>query len=166
MEALFWRAFTFNRIRGPLRRSYDGTVPAWVIWIVAAAVLAAGEIFTLGFFLGPIAVAAVLAAAVAALGGAVEIQLIAFVVGSLASLAFLRPIVNRHLRTPAALRTGTAALVGESALVVEKVDATGGRVRIGGDVWSARTYDDDGPIEPGARVTVLEIKGATALVSE
>ena len=141
-------------------------MPEWVIWIVAAAGLAAGEIFTLGFFLGPIALAALVAAAVAALGGSVELQLVAFVLGSLASLALIRPIVRRHVRTPAALRTGTAALVGESAVVLERVDAGGGRVRIGGEVWSARSYDAAPPIEPGARVTVLEIKGATALVSE
>ena len=141
-------------------------MPAWVIWMVAAAALAAGEIFTLGFFLGPIALAAVLAAVVAALGASIELQLVAFVLGSLASLALIRPIVRSHVRTPAALKSGTAALVGESAVVLERVDGDGGRVRIGGEVWSARSYDGGQAIEPGARVTVLEIKGATALVSE
>lgn len=131
-----------------------------------AAVLAAGEIVTLGFFLGPIALAALLAAVVAALGGSIEVQLAAFVLGSLASLALVRPIVRRHLRTPPALRTGTAALSGQSAVVLEQVNADGGRVRIGGEVWSARAYDESQVLEPGARVTVLEIKGATALVSE
>ena len=137
-----------------------------MVWIVAAAVLAAGEIFTLGFFLGPIALAAVVAAAAAALGASVELQLVAFVVASLASLAIVRPIVKRHTRTPAALRTGTAALVGAPAVALERIDGEGGRVRIGGEVWSARVYDDAQAIEPGVRVTVLEIKGATALVSE
>jgi membrane protein implicated in regulation of membrane protease activity len=141
-------------------------VPAWVLWILAAAALAAGEIFTLGFFLGPIALAAVVAAIVAALGGGVAFQIAAFIVGSLASLALVRPIVQRHLRTPAQLRTGTAALLGTTGLVLERVDHSGGQVRIGGEVWSARPYDDAQVIEPGARVEVLEIKGATALVSE
>ena len=140
-------------------------MPAWVLWTIAAAALAAGEIVTLGFFLGPIALAAVLAAVVAAVGGAVELQIAAFVLGSLASLALVRPIVRAHLRTPARLRTGTAALVGTTAVVVERVNGEKGRVRLGGEVWSARSYDDE-VIEPGARVTVLEIKGATALVSE
>lgn len=134
--------------------------------MVAAAALAAGEVVTFGFFLGPIALAALVAALVAALGASVELQLAAFVVASLASLAIIRPIVRRHLRTPAALRTGTAALVGETALVLERVTRDEGQVRIGGEVWSARAYDEDGVIEPGARVTVLDIKGATALVSE
>lgn len=137
-----------------------------MIWTIAAAALAAGEIFTFGFFLGPIALAALLAAAVAALGGSVELQVAAFIVGSVASLALVRPIVRRHLRTPAALRTGTAALPGQPAVVLERVDADGGRVRIGGEVWSARAYDEGEVLEPGTRATVLEIKGATALVSE
>jgi membrane protein implicated in regulation of membrane protease activity len=141
-------------------------VAAWVVWTIAAAALAVGEVVTLGFFLGPIALAAVLAAVVAALGGSIELQFGAFVVGSLASLAFLRPVVRRHLRTPAALRSGTAALVGQPAVVLERVDVDGGQVRIGGEIWSARAYDETQVLEPGVRATVLEIKGATALVSE
>ena len=137
-----------------------------MIWIVAAAALAAGEILTLGFSLGPIALAALVAALVALAGAGVELQVAAFVLASIASLAVVRPLVNRHLRTPGHLRTGTAALVGETALVLEQVDGNGGRVRIGGEIWSARAYDEDQVIEPGARVSVLAIKGATALVSE
>jgi membrane protein implicated in regulation of membrane protease activity len=140
-------------------------VPDWVLWLILAAVLAAGEVFTLSFFLGPIALAAVLAAAVAGLGGGLELQVAAFAVGSLASLAIVRPIARRHLRTPANVRTGTAALVGATAVVVERVDADGGQVKIGGEVWSARAYDEDAVIDPGTRVSVLEIKGAIALVS-
>ena len=140
-------------------------MPDWVLWLILAAALAAGEVFTLGFFLGPIALAAVLAAAVAGLGGGLELQVAAFAVGSLASVAIVRPIARRHLRMPASVRTGTAALVGATAVVVERVDAEGGRVKIGGEVWSARAYDEDAVIDPGARVSVLEIKGATALVS-
>ncbi len=141
-------------------------MPAWAVWVVVGALLAVGEIFTLGFFLGPIALAAVVAAAVAAAGGGLALQLAAFIVASLASLAIVRPIVRRHLRTPAQLRTGTAALVGAPAVVLERVDDNGGRVRIGGEVWSARAYQEGQVLEEGARVEVLEIKGATALVSE
>lgn len=140
-------------------------MPEWVLWMIAAAALAAGEVATMGFFLGPIALAALVAAIVAAVGGGLELQWAAFLLGSLASLALIRPIARRHLRTPFAIRTGTAALVGSSAVVVARVDGSGGRVRIDGDVWSARAYDEDAVLEPGARVTVLEIKGATALVS-
>ena len=138
----------------------------WVWWMIGAGVLAVGEIFTLSFFLGPIAVAAV-AAAIAALAGAgLGIQWIVFTAVSLASLAVLRPIARRHLRTPAQIRTGTAALVGSRALVLERVDGDGGQVKIGGEIWSARSYDEDHVFEEGSRVEVLDIKGATALVSE
>jgi membrane protein implicated in regulation of membrane protease activity len=147
------------------RRGTIPGVPDWVLWVILAALLAVGEVFTLGFFLGPIALAALVAAAVAAFGLGLELQVAAFAVGSIASLAIVRPIAKRHLRTPASLRTGTAALVGATAVVVERVDAEGGRVKIGGEVWSARSYDEDAVIDPGTRVSVLEIRGATALVS-
>ena len=134
--------------------------------MIVAVALAAGEIVTMGFFLGPIAVAAVLAAVAGAVGAGVAIQLVVFIVASIASLALLRPIAVKHLRTPARLRTGTAALVGSRALVLQRVDSDGGQVKIGGEVWSARAYDETQVIEPGKRVEVVKIEGATALVYE
>jgi membrane protein implicated in regulation of membrane protease activity len=94
------------------------------------------------------------------------VQLVVFIVGALASLATIRPIARRHLQMPARLRTGTAALVGARAVVVERVDAHGGRVRLGGEVWSARAFDESQVLEPGATVNVADIQGATALVYE
>jgi membrane protein implicated in regulation of membrane protease activity len=138
----------------------------WVWWMIAAGVLAIGEIATLGFFLGPIAIAAVTAAIVALVGGGLALQWIVFIAVSLASLVVLRPIARRHLRTPAQLRTGTAALVGRPAVVVERVDRDGGQVKLAGEVWSARAYDDDEAFEAGTRVEVMKIDGATALVAE
>ena len=138
----------------------------WVLWMIAAGGLIAGEIFTLSFFLGPIGVAAVAAAIVALLGGGLVAQMAIFIVASAGSLVFLRPIATRHMRTPGRLRSGSAALVGSKALVLERVDADNGQVKIGGEVWTARAYDDDAVIEPGARVQVLKIEGATALVAE
>ncbi len=138
----------------------------WVWWMIAAGALAVGEIFTMGFFLGPIAIAAVLAAAVSLAGGGLAASWIVFILASLGSLAVLRPIARRHLRTPPRIRTGTAALVGGPATVVERVDANGGCVKIGGEVWTARAYDEDDSFEPGTRVEVMKIDGATALVAE
>jgi membrane protein implicated in regulation of membrane protease activity len=138
----------------------------WVWWMIAAGALAVGEIFTMGFFLGPIAVAAVLAAVVSLAGGGLAASWIVFIAASLASLAVLRPIARRHLRTPPRIRTGTAALVGGPATVVERVDANGGCVKIGGEIWTARAYDEEDSFEPGARVEVMKIDGATALVAE
>ncbi len=138
----------------------------WVLWMLAAGLLAVGEMFTLSFFLGPVALAAVTAAIVALAGGGVALQWTVFIVLSAASLALLRPIARRHLRTPLSLRTGTAALVGAPAIVLERVDGLGGQVKIGGEIWSARSFDDDEAYEPGTRVEVLKIDGATALVAE
>src|SRR4051812_10814017 len=116
--------------------------------------------------MGPIAIAATLAAIVAAIGAGLAAQWIVFIAASLASVLVLRPIARRHLKTPARLRTGTAALVGGPATVIQRVDRDGGQVRIGGEVWTARAYDEDDAFEPGARVEVMKIDGATALVAE
>jgi membrane protein implicated in regulation of membrane protease activity len=142
-------------------------VPTWVLWAVAAVALAVGEIFTPGlFFLGPVALAAVVAAAVAAFGLGAAVQLIVFIVGAVASVALLRPVARRHLRMPVAIRTGAAALVGAKAVVLQRVDLQGGRVRIGGEEWTARPFVDGQVLEPGTQVEVAEIRGATALVYE
>jgi membrane protein implicated in regulation of membrane protease activity len=142
-------------------------MPGWIIWAIVAVVLALGELATPGlFFLGPVALAAIPAGIVALIGGAAWLQVLAFILGSLASLGVLRPIARAHLKMPALTRTGTAALVGARALVLERVDANGGLVRIGGEEWSARAYMDDQVLEPGARVEVAKIEGATALVYE
>jgi len=142
-------------------------VPAWLVWVLVSVGLTVGEILTPGlFFLGPVAVAAVAAAIVAAIGPGWLAQLIVFVAGAAASLAVLRPIARAHLRMPHAIRTGAAALEGSKALVLERVDASGGRVKIRGEVWSARAYDETQVLEPGAWVEVMKIEGATALVYE
>jgi len=141
-------------------------MPDWAVWAIAAVALAAGEAGTAALVLGPLAVAAAFAAIVAAVGAGVPIQVAAFVLGSIATLGILRPIAARHMKMPAHLRTGAAALIGSSATVLEQVDRDGGRVKIGGEIWSARSYDEDEVIAPGDRVEVLKIDGATALVAK
>lgn len=140
-------------------------MPAWLGWVIATVALGVGEIFTPGlFFLGPVALAAAAAAIAAAAGAPFWIDILVFVLGSFASLGFLRPIARAHLSMPRALRTGTAALAGANALVLRRVDNFGGRVKIGGEEWSARSYTPDEVYEPGTQVDVVEIQGATALV--
>ena len=142
-------------------------MPGWVIWAIVAVGLALGELATPGlFFLGPVAVAAVVAGVISLLGIASWLQVLVFLVTAVASLGVLRPIARAHLSMPAATRTGTAALVGSKALVLQRVDLNGGRVRIGGEEWSARAYVDDQVLEPGMTVEVVKIEGATALVYE
>jgi membrane protein implicated in regulation of membrane protease activity len=138
----------------------------FVVWIVAAVLLAIGEVLTPGaFFLGPVALAAGAAAIVALFAGGVA-SAIVFIVAALLSLAVLRPIARRHVRMPQLTRTGTDALIGRKAVVTRRVDAVGGRIRIGGEEWSARAYLDDGVYAEGATVDVVRIEGATALVAD
>jgi membrane protein implicated in regulation of membrane protease activity len=141
-------------------------MPDWSIWLVVAALLAVGELLTLGLFLGLIAVAAVASGLLALAGLGLAWQLVVFIAVSVATLGLLRPVARMHLRPPRALRTGTAALVGARAVVLERVDDHGGRVKIGGEVWSARAYVEGQAFDPGTRVEVARIEGATALVYE
>jgi membrane protein implicated in regulation of membrane protease activity len=139
---------------------------AWVIWLIVAVVFGVGEIATLGFFLAPFAGGALVAAIVSGAGAGAIASWAAFLVVSLVLLAALRPVAMRHMRQAPQLRTGTAALVGRNGTVVERVTSDEGCVRIDGEIWTARPYDEDEVFEPGTRVQVLEIRGATALVAE
>src|SRR5215217_261941 len=102
----------------------------WVIWALVAVLLAVGELtISFTFILGPLALAAVPAGILAAVGAPAWLQVLVFILGAVASLAVLRPIARAHLQMPAPLRTGTAALIGARATVLERVDENGGRVR-------------------------------------
>jgi membrane protein implicated in regulation of membrane protease activity len=136
----------------------------WIIWLVVAAVLGVVEIVTARLAFGLMAVAALVGAGVGAVGGDVALQFGAFVVASAAGLGIVRPFALRHIKQPPPLRTGTAALVGRSAYVLEEVTARSGRVQIGGEEWSARPYDETLTIPTGSTVDVLQIEGAMALV--
>jgi membrane protein implicated in regulation of membrane protease activity len=141
---------------------------SWVYWLIAAVILAIGEIATTGLFLAPFAAGALVATILAAAGAGAVVEWAVFLVVSVVVLAALRPVAREHQRTRGKLKTGTAALVGQSATVVERIaNAEGvGCVRLDGEIWTARAYDEDETFEPGTRVQVLEIRGATALVSE
>jgi membrane protein implicated in regulation of membrane protease activity len=140
----------------------------WVYWLIAAVILAIGELATTGLFLAPFAGGAAVASILAAADAGATIEWAAFLVVSIVLLAALRPVAREHQRTRGKLKTGTAALVGQTAIVVERIANREdvGCVRLGGEIWTARAYDEDEVIEPGAKVHVLEIRGATALVSQ
>lgn len=153
----------------PQAFSFSGSAPgaavdSWVIWLIVAAVLGVAELLTTTLALGLIAVAAVVAAVTGAAGLAVPVQLGAFAVAAVAGLGLVRPLAVRHLRHPPPLRTGTAALIGKPALVLDDISAYTGRVRIGGEEWSARPYDETLRIPAGTTVDVIKIDGATAVV--
>jgi len=137
---------------------------AWLVWTIVAAACAAAEALTLTLVLGFVSIAAVVALVVAVAGGAVPLQLGAFIAGSIALVGVARPVARSHLRTPDELKSGVDALIGRSALVLERVDAHHGKVKIGGEIWTARAYMEDQVLEPGTSVDVVKIQGATALV--
>jgi membrane protein implicated in regulation of membrane protease activity len=139
----------------------------WVIWLIAACVLGVGEMHQGSFYLAPFALGALLAAIAGLIGAGAGISAVVFAIASVLVFATLRPIARRHRRLPPAIRTGAAALVGRPAVVLERIaNQEGvGCVRIdGGEVWTARSYDENEVIDAGERVEVVEIRGATALV--
>jgi|SRR5882757_2122088 membrane protein implicated in regulation of membrane protease activity len=139
----------------------------WVIWLIAACVLGVGEMHQGGFYLAPFAAGAALAAVLGLLGVGALLSAIVFVVASGIVFATLRPVAQRHRRLPPSIRTGAAALVGRPAIVLERIanEEGVGCVKIdGGEVWTARSYDEHEVIPAGERVEVVEIRGATALV--
>lgn len=135
------------------------------MWLIAAGVLIGVEVFTGTLILAMIAVGALAGAGVAAVGADPVWQFLAFAAVSALMVGVVRPVAQRHVQMPRAIRTGAAALVGEYAVVVAAVDGDGGRVKIGGDVWTARSYDAESAFAVGDRVQILEIEGATALVA-
>ncbi|MBT2439697.1 NfeD family protein [Streptomyces sp. ISL-36] len=137
---------------------------AWLLWLFAAGALAVAEIFTLTAALGLLGVAALTAAAAAAAGAPLPLQFLSFTAIAVAGLLVVRPVAVRHLRKPQTQRFGVEALVGKAAYVVSEVTGMGGRVRIGGEEWTARAYDETLVIPAGTTVDVVEISGATALV--
>jgi membrane protein implicated in regulation of membrane protease activity len=137
-----------------------------IIWLIAAAVLGVAEMLTTTLALGLVAVGAVAAAVTEGVGGSPLAQLVVFGAVSLAGIVLIRPIALRRLKGKATFRTGTAALVGQTGLVLADVSPHAGLIRIGGEEWSARPFDETSVIPAGSTVDVLQIKGATALVHQ
>ncbi|MGW5094554.1 NfeD family protein [Streptomyces nodosus] len=139
-------------------------IDTWVWWLVGAAALGIGLVITTLPELGMLAVGALAAAAVSGLGGDAVIQVVVFAVVSVALIAVVRPIAARHRSQNPELATGIEALKGKRATVLERVDGSGGRVRLAGEVWSARALDSELIYEVGQEVDIVDIEGATAVV--
>ena len=137
---------------------------AW-LWLVVGVVLAIAEVFTTTFVLIMFAAGAFVAAGAAALGLPLWAQLLVFGAVSAATLWLLRPTIQGRLsRSQEAVELGLAEIEGGIGVVLQTVDMNHGLIKIEGETWSARALDAGQVIEPGERVRVIEIKGATALV--
>ena len=141
--------------------SYD-----WVAWLGLAVVLGIMEVTSLDLVFAMLAVGALAGAASGLFIDNVLVQVLIALVVAVGMLFVVRPIAMRHLRTPHAIRTGTDALVGQRGVVLEAVDGEGGRIKLKGEVWSARAFDPDRSIAAGQHVEVVQIDGATAVVYE
>ncbi|MEV2217256.1 NfeD family protein [Streptomyces sp. NPDC050997] len=139
-------------------------IDAWVWWLVGAAALGIPLVVTAMPEFGMFAVGAVAAAVAAGLGAGVVVQVLTFVIVSIALIAVVRPIASRHRSQRPQLATGVDALKGRQAVVLERVDGSGGRIKLAGEVWSARSLDTGIAFEVGQEVDVVEIEGATAIV--
>jgi membrane protein implicated in regulation of membrane protease activity len=133
-------------------------------WLIAAVGLGIPLVLTAMPEFGMFAVGAVAAAVTDALGGGMVAQVLVFVAVSVALIAVVRPIAARHRSQRPQLASGIDALKGRQATVLERVDAGGGRIKLAGEVWSARTLDADQVCEVGQQVDVVDIDGATAVV--
>ncbi len=136
----------------------------WQTWLIIALALAATELATLDFTLLMLAIGAAAGCLMAALGFNLAVQVLVTAIVAVATLSLVRPSVVRRMHAGPTLQTGPRALVGQSGLVLERVTPMTGRVRLRGEVWSARAVDDGLTIEPGSKVGVAEIDGATAVV--
>jgi membrane protein implicated in regulation of membrane protease activity len=136
----------------------------WILWLLAAGILGVGEMHQGGFYLLPFALGAAVAAAVSLLGVGALLSAVLFIATSAVVVGALRPVARRHRRLPPPIRTGAAALVGRRAMVLERIanDEGIGKVKIEGDLWTARSFDDDADIGVGEIVEVVAIRGATA----
>ncbi|WP_410645296.1 NfeD family protein [Amycolatopsis sp. lyj-346] len=136
----------------------------WQIWLILAAVLGVAEIFTLTAALGLLGGAALITAGAASVGLPPPVQMLVFAATATLGLVLLRPVVHRHMHRPQLERFGVDALIGKPAYVLREVTALDGLVRLGGEEWSARAYDETLVIEKGTVVDVMEVRGSTALV--
>lgn len=136
----------------------------WLAWLILAVLLGVGEAFSLTLVFGIFSVAALLAAIVGGFGIPLVFQVLTFAGASLLGLVVIRPVARRHALRPAPSRDGTDALVGRSALVLEEITADHGLIKLSGEDWTARPFDDQLRIPAGTTVDVMEIQGATAIV--
>ncbi|MBO0810877.1 MAG: NfeD family protein [Microlunatus sp.] len=137
---------------------------AWMIWVAIAAGLGVAELVATTLDLALLGVAALGAAGLAAFGLPIGIQFVGFCISAVLLMALVRPVVRRHMLTTPPVRSGVARLVGKEAITLTDVERNSGRVKIGGEEWTARPYDSDLVIPKDTTVEIFAIEGATALV--
>jgi membrane protein implicated in regulation of membrane protease activity len=137
---------------------------AAVLWLIIGVVLVVAEVLSGAFVLVMLGSAALVAALAAALGAGAVISGVVFAAVAAGGITLARPALVRHMHRGDHIKTNVDALVGTKALVTETVDEHNGQVKVNGEIWSARAYDETEVLEPGRTVTIMSISGATAVV--
>jgi membrane protein implicated in regulation of membrane protease activity len=139
----------------------------WLAWLGVALVLGTIEAATVDFVFIMLAAGALASAVAAAMGAGVAVQIVVGVVVAVVLLLVVRPFVKRRFNESYAADTiGARGLVGRTAYVLQTVTSTEGRVKLGGETWSARVAEAADRFSPGQQVRVVSIQGATAFVDD
>lgn len=135
---------------------------AWALWLAVMLTLAMVEVFTVNLVFLMLAAGAAAGSIAAYVGTPVSLQLIVSIVVAVVMLFVVRPLFLKQLQPKNAQLTNVDALVGAQAVALEEVSTNGGRIRLAGEMWSARTLGE--VIDGGREVRVVRIDGATAIV--
>ena len=138
----------------------------WGAWLGLAMLLGVLELFSLDLVLLMLAAGALVGMVVAFTDLGVPFQIIAAAAASVGMLALVRPGMVKKLHSGPDLKQGHEALIGEEGFTVAEITVHGGQIKISGEIWTARPYDETAVIPVGAKVRVYQIRGATAYVDE
>jgi len=137
----------------------------WESWLALLIVLGVAEMFSLDLILAMLAVGAAVGMVAAIIGLPVVVQVLAALAASVAMLSLVRPAFVKRLHSGPELALGHGKLVGTRGMVTAEITGLApGRIKVGGEIWSALPYDENLHIMPGETVEILQIKGATAYV--
>ena len=137
----------------------------WETWLALSIALGVAEMFSLDLILAMLAAGAVVGMVAALIGLPVFVQILTALAASVAMLALVRPAFVKRLHGGPELALGHSKLVGTRCLVTEEITGLApGRIKAGGETWTALPYDENLRIAPGETVEILQIKGATAYV--
>jgi membrane protein implicated in regulation of membrane protease activity len=142
-------------------------VETWGWWLIAAGALVVGELFAGDFVLLMLATGAAAAGLAGVLGVPLFGEVLIFAVVSGLALFIVRPWIKSHFyRSSHDVKIGVSTILGSEAVVMERIDAENGQVNLSGELWRARPHDSARTYEPGDRVRVIEVDGATLRVGK
>ena len=139
----------------------------WIFWLIAAGVFFIIDMATIGFLIFWLGIGALLAMVTSFITDSILIQVIVFVVTSTVLLVFTRPLVNKFVKVPKEVKTNAYSIIGKKAIVVKNINNVegDGQVKIDGEVWSAKSADDE-EISKDTEVEIVEIDGVKAVVKK